>query len=95
MPPKKTDHKVSGPLKRGYDPRRKPGPGRPPRAWKAQLARLEPLALETLARVMREGPAVAAVAAARDVLDRLYGKPAQPVEATGDVTLRIIIADGD
>jgi hypothetical protein len=53
------------------------------------------LALETLARVMREGPAVAAVAAARDVLDRLYGKPAQPVEATGDVTLRIIIADGD
>ncbi len=66
------------------DPRIRPGPGRPPRTWKEELARHEGRAIGTLLKAMEltrrknlRYPYIA-VRAAEDILANLHGKPMQP-----------------
>ncbi len=47
---------------------------------RAAASKHGPAALETLARLMREADTDAAkIAAAREILDRAYGRPTQPI----------------
>jgi hypothetical protein len=73
------------------DPRIKAGPGRPPLWWKHQLGQYEESAIELIGAVIEEGrrrlrkrgkDGIERVhlAAAQEVLDRLHGRPTQPLE---------------
>jgi len=63
--------------------------GRPKLAYREALGVLEPLALATLRKALRSKHATVAATAAQDILDRLHGKPTQPIK---DVTpVRLII----
>lgn len=71
--------------------RTKRGPGRPPLMWKHQISRYEETAIAVIGAVIedgrrrlrkrgKDGIRPVHLAATQDVLDRLHGKPAQPVE---------------
>ena len=63
--------------------------GRPKLAYREALGVLEPEALATLRKALRSKHATVAASAAQDILDRLHGKPTQPIK---DVTpVRLII----
>ncbi len=77
-----------------------PGPGQPPLWWKYQLARHEESTIGLIAGAIAEGHRRLKdrrkkvqglrrvhLAAAQDVLDRLHGKPTQPVEVVPRVDL--------
>jgi hypothetical protein len=69
-----------------------PGPGRPPNWWRDLLRTYEEDAVHLIGatvRGARKGGRVRAVDinAAREVLDRLHGRPTQPVEQRGDEEL--------
>jgi hypothetical protein len=79
----------------GGDPRINrtiPGPGRPPNWWRDLLRTYEEDAVHligTTVRGARKSKKVRAVDihAAREVLDRLHGRPTQPLEQRGDEQL--------
>ena len=62
------------------DSRIRPGPGRPPLWWRDRLARYEAQAIETIGRALQSSKPWVRLRAAQEVLDRLHGKPAQPVD---------------
>ncbi len=62
-----------------------PGPGRPPLWWKDQLARYESQAIETIGRALESSKPWVRLRAAQEVLDRLHGKPTQPLEVAPPV----------
>ena len=69
--------------------RTEPGPGRPSLEYREALAQLSPLAMAALEKALKDKHASVRLAAARDILDRIHGKPTQPVK---DVTpIRLII----
>ncbi len=61
--------------------RTKPGPGQPPIWYKDLLSRYEVEAIDTIVDLMRTSDHhVVRVRAAQDILDRLHGKPTQPIQ---------------
>lgn len=61
--------------------RTKPGPGRPPLWWKDLLASYEADAVHTLGQALRSAKRWAdRIRAAEIIMNRLHGKPTQPVE---------------
>lgn len=61
--------------------RANPGPGRPPVWWKNLLATYEGEAIEVIAHLMRKARHESIqLRAAQEILDRLHGKPTQPVQ---------------
>ena len=88
--------KISSPARGGQ----RPGAGRPrgvpnrlTRDIKALASRYGPDALETLVRIMNEGESEQArIAAAKELLDRGYGRPAQALELyRGRSEVRVIV----
>ncbi len=74
-----------GEFKPGPDPRRnltKPGPGAPPRAFKAYMEWLEPQALERFKDYVLKSRGATGFKAIVEVFDRLYGKSPQVLEVT-------------
>jgi hypothetical protein len=80
------------------DPRIRPGPGRPPLWWKHQLGRYEESAIALIGAAIEEGrrrlrtrgkDGIRRVhlAAAQEVLDRLHGRPTQPMEVLPPVDM--------
>lgn len=89
---------VGKPFTKG-DPRinrTKAGPGRPPLAYRQALKSMEPQALQTVQSVLRMAPPAVRLRAAQDVLDRLHGKPKQPIDAdiTGGLADLLALAFG-
>ncbi len=93
------------------DGRIRPGPGRPPAWWKNLLACYEADAVHTLGRALRSARRWAdRIRAAEIILDRLHGKPTQPVEQAPPIDVskltddelatlntllsRVVVADG-
>ncbi len=91
----KTAAKLPGkPFARGFDPRRNHG-GRPRRPAQLvdALRAVEPEAVRTLARLMRSAKSESVrLAAASAILDRLYGRPTQPLadESAGPLEIHVI-----
>lgn len=81
---------------------RREGAGRPKgvpnkltRDIKVLASRYGPDALETLVRIMNEGESEQArIAAAKELLDRGFGRPAQALELTRGRELRVIVNRG-
>lgn len=75
--------RLGGITGRGFVPgdprinRTRPGPGRPSLGYREALAALEPAALQVVAEALHAKQWSVRFAAARDVLDRLHGKPGQ------------------
>ncbi len=65
--------------------RTKPGPGRPPLWWRDRLAQYEAQAIETIGRALQSSKPWVRLRAAQEVLDRLHGKPTQPLEVAPPV----------
>lgn len=66
--------------------RTRPGPGRPPLAYREALQALEPVALHVVEEALQAGQWTVRLAAARDVLDRLHGKPGQAVQVQAGIS---------
>jgi hypothetical protein len=69
-----------------------PGPGRPPNWWRDLLRTYEEDAVHLIGATVREARRrrkvrAVDIHAAREVLDRLHGRPTQPVEQRGDEEL--------
>lgn len=62
-----------------------PGPGRPPNWWRDLLSHHEEDAIKILAQALRYGSWASRRQAAEAILDRLHGKPTQPVEQRSDI----------
>jgi len=81
---------------------RRPGAGRKPGVpnkltadIKALAAQYGPEALETLVRIMNEGESEQArISAAKELLDRGYGRPAQALELYRGREVRVIVNRG-
>ncbi len=67
------------------DSRIRPGPGRPPLWWRDRFARYEAQAIETIGRALQSSKPWVRLRAAQEVLDRLHGKPTQPLEVAPPV----------
>lgn len=71
--------------------RRKGTPNKATAAIKEIAGQYTQQAVDTLVSVLAGGegiPAAAQVAAAKEILDRAHGKPAQAVDVTGDMTFK-------
>ncbi len=95
MQPRKRSNPIRGnkPFAKGYDPRRnitKPGPGQPPLWWRDQLARYEEQAIETIGRALRSSKPWVRLRAAQEILDRLHGKPTQPIKHEPSVDVSVL-----
>lgn len=77
------------PFQVGHDPRRKPGPGRPKKEYLEALRAMAPEALAVLQASLRDERQ--RLAAAKDILDRAYGKAVETTKIEADAAATIVV----